>query len=99
MACLSETHLKLTIDTDDFTDNDLYIIKNLERIFVIKNTVKVQGHYMVTKHQNFITHIEDSKRIIIQIGRSNAAFDKVRLETDTSLALILNEWMQFEGLK
>jgi hypothetical protein len=42
---------------------------------------------------------ENRKKIIIQIGRSNAAYDKVRLEIDTSLALILNEWMQFKDLK
>jgi len=39
-----------------------------------------------------------NRQIIIQMGRWNAACDKDEDETDTSLALILNEWMQFKGL-
>ena len=42
---------------------------------------------------------ENKKRIITQMGRSSAACEKDEEETDTSLILILNEWMQFEGLK
>ena len=61
---LYEMCLKIYINTDDFTDTDLYIIKNLERIFVIKNTIKVQGHWMITRHQNFKTSVKDNIRTI-----------------------------------
>ena len=42
---------------------------------------------------------ENEKNIISQIGKSNAAFDKDKNDTDISLILILNEWMQFKVLK
>jgi hypothetical protein len=38
------------------------------------------------------------QKTITQFGRCNAACDKDEDETDTSLALILNEWMQFKSL-
>jgi superfamily II DNA or RNA helicase len=61
---LTENYLELIINTEEFDENDLYIIKNLERLFIIKNTVKIQGHYVVTKHTNYKTELKDGLRKI-----------------------------------
>tara|TARA_Y100000389_G_C17467474_1_gene526941 strand:- start:94 stop:2724 length:2631 start_codon:yes stop_codon:yes gene_type:complete len=61
---LTENFIEIIINTDKFDDNDLYIVKNLERLFVIKNTVKIQGHYIVNKHTNYKTDLTDNIRII-----------------------------------
>ena len=61
---LTENNLKLIINTENFDENDLYIIKNLEKLFIIKNTVKIQGHYIVTKHTNYKTELKEGMRII-----------------------------------
>lgn len=61
---LTENNLELTINTNEFDKNDLYIIKNLEKLFIIKNTVKIQGHYIITKHINYKTDLKDNIRII-----------------------------------
>jgi hypothetical protein len=42
---------------------------------------------------------DKKRRTLIQMGRWSAACEKGENETDTSLALILNEWMQFKDLK
>lgn len=41
---------------------------------------------------------EKKKKIIVQMGRWNAACDKDKNETDTPLILVLHEWMQFKDL-
>lgn len=61
---LTNNYIEITINTDEFDQNDLYIVKNLERIFIIKNTVKIQGHYIVNKHTNYKTDLTDNIRII-----------------------------------
>jgi superfamily II DNA or RNA helicase len=61
---LTENFIEIIINTDKFDDNDLYIVKNLERLFVIKNTVKIQGHYIVNKHTNYKTDLTDNIRVI-----------------------------------
>ena len=61
---LTENFIEIIINTEEFDDNDLYIVKNLERLFVIKNTVKIQGHYIVNKHTNYKTDLTDNIRII-----------------------------------
>jgi hypothetical protein len=40
----------------------------------------------------------NKKKIIVQMGRWNAACDKDKNETDTPLILVLHEWMQFKDL-
>tara|TARA_Y100000389_G_scaffold169522_1_gene175862 strand:- start:288 stop:1769 length:1482 start_codon:yes stop_codon:yes gene_type:complete len=62
---LTENHIIINIDTKNFTEDDLYIVKNLERLFLIKNLVKVQGHYIMTKHNNYKTEIKNDVRTII----------------------------------
>jgi hypothetical protein len=42
---------------------------------------------------------DKKRRTFIQMGKWSAACDKGENKTDTSLALILNEWMQFKGLR
>ena len=42
---------------------------------------------------------KNKQKTITQFGSRNAACDKEEDATDTSLALILNEWMQFKNLK
>ena len=63
-SILKENYLEINIDIDNFTENDLYLIKNLEKLFIIKHYQKVNGHYMLNKHNNYQTNIKKNIRTI-----------------------------------
>ena len=53
----------------------------------------------VSTHINNERMAEEKQKVIMLIGRWSAASYKGGDEVDSSLALILNEWMQFKVLK
>ena len=40
---LTETHVIININTENFTENELYIVKNLEKLFIISALVIILG--------------------------------------------------------
>jgi len=65
--------------------------------------IKDDNEFLLLQQEIFNCISDDrlakSKKTISQFGRSNAAFDKDEEVSDTTLVLILNEWMQFKSLK
>lgn len=66
---LSETCLTIHTDFNDFTDEDLYIAKNLEKLFTVKSMVKVNGHMVVNKYDNYKTDTYDKVKRTIQLPK------------------------------
>jgi hypothetical protein len=74
--------------------------------YLIGSSILISNDSEFSLLQQEIFHLIDDERLtkklqiaITQLGRSNAAYDKDEGAIDTSLALILNVWMQFKGLK
>ncbi len=74
--------------------------------YLIGSSILITNDSEFSLLQQEIFHLIDDERLtkkmqiaITQLGRSNAAYDKDEGAIDTSLALILNVWMQFKGLK
>ena len=74
--------------------------------YLIGSSILIKNDTEFSLLQHEIFNLIDDERLtkkkqmaITQLGRSNAACDKDEDEIDTSLALILNVWMQFKGLR
>ncbi len=61
---LTENFLELYIDLTNFSNSDLYFVTNLEKLFLIKNIIKLKGHFIINKHSNYKTFLLDNIRVI-----------------------------------
>lgn len=70
----------------------------------LQTIIKDDAHFVLLQQDVFKVISDDSitekkRRVLMQMGIDDAACEKGENEHDTSLGLILNEWMQFKGLK
>lgn len=93
------------IKDDNEKDKTIFFLLCQFYLYLVgsQTIIKNDAHFALLQQDvfNFISDdsIVDKKRqTLIQMGRWSAACDKGENEIDTSLALILNEWMQFKGL-
>jgi superfamily II DNA or RNA helicase len=69
---LNYNYIKVLIDLNDFDANDLYFITNVEKKFTLKYEIKISGHTIIQKQQNFkskIINIDDKKFRQIKIPK------------------------------
>jgi hypothetical protein len=63
-------YIKVLINLTDFDEKDLYFITNIEKKFILKHEIKLNGHTIIQKQQNF-----KSKFIVID----NKKYREVKL--------------------
>ena len=54
---LKYNKLKVLVNLQDFDQNDLYLITNVEKHFTLKQEIKLNGHTVIHKQQNFKSKI------------------------------------------
>ena len=69
---LKYNKLKIVINLQDFDQNDLYLITNVEKHFTLKQELKLNGHTIIHKQQNFkskIKIIDNVKHRVISLPK------------------------------
>ena len=65
-------YLKLLIDLNNFDNYDLQVITTIEKYFTIKYEIKLNGHTIINKQQNFkskIVTIDNNKYRLIKLPK------------------------------
>lgn len=55
---LTYNKLKIIINMNNFDKNDIFVITNVEKKFTLKHEIKISGHTIIQKQQNFKSKIK-----------------------------------------